>query len=217
MSAFIYIQTVDTGLAPCVFRGIWSLALCKPTIRRRAGKGDIIIAVTPAKDGHRLSSWAKIKQQIATDKFATKYSKKRHDNIYTKLSDGKYIWRSDVRHTGHKSKAEMEHDLGKDRKNAFVLIAKDFFAFGENALELQKWTQNLPQLRNEIGKLGRSFRRNFSEGADKELKKLERLLKNNFSRFHKKNFKPRNPGLNLPCETKTIETKYTCFGRKINC
>ena len=214
MSTFIYIQTHDTGLAPCVSEGIWSLALCKPTIRRRAIKGDIVIAVTPSKDGHRLSSWAKIKHQIPTDEYAKQYSKRRPDNIYEKLS-GRYSRRSGVRHEMHNSKSDMEHDLGRNGKSAFVLVAKDFFTFGDQALKTEEWLDGLPQLSKEIQKLGRSFRRNHSDGVDKELKQLERLLgKKDFSKFHNKGFKPRDPGLNPPCETKAAERKYTCLGRR---
>lgn len=214
MSTFIYIQTVDTGLAPCVYQGIWSLALCKPTIRRRASEGDVIIAVTPAKDGHSLSSWAKIERQITTEEFAARYSKNRPDNIYEKLSTGRYARRSNVRHRLHRSKSDIEHDLGRTNNSAFVLIAKDFFAFGKQALELHNWIHGLPRLSEEIRKLGRSFRRNHSEGVDKELRQLEGVLKKDFSRFHKKGFKPRDPGLNPPRETKETERKYTCFVKR---
>ena len=69
MSTFIYIQSVDCGLAPCVQRGVWSLALCKPGIRKQARKGDVVIAVTPIDDGHRLSSWACIEDRITTAEF----------------------------------------------------------------------------------------------------------------------------------------------------
>lgn len=101
MSTFIYIQKVDTGLAPCVYRGIWSLALCKPTIRRSARDGDIIIAVTPKEDGHRLSSWAKVSAKVSMEEFSKTHSPNRPDNIYEKLPRGKYFRRKSVKHELH--------------------------------------------------------------------------------------------------------------------
>ena len=170
MSTFIYIQTVDTGLAPCVYQRIWSLALCKPTIRRRASEGDIIIAVTPAKDGHKLSSWGKSERRVTTEEFSREYSKSRPDNIYEMLPNGRYARRHGVKHYMHM--ADLEHDLGKNGESAFVLIARDFFAFGKDAVKHRDWLHRLPQLQKEIKELGRSFRRNFDSGVDKELKQL---------------------------------------------
>jgi hypothetical protein len=216
MTTFIYVQPADTGLAPCVFGGVWSLALCKPTIRRRAKIGDVVIAVTPADDGHRLSSWARISDSITTKQFGERYSRNRPDNIYEELPDGRYSRRRDVKHSLHKTKKDLEHDLGKSGKNAIVLISKDFFAFGNHPVEFTQWIHDSHELRKEIAKLGRAFRRNFSQTVAKELARLERFLKKNhspFHNFHNKRPKPRHPGLNLPCETKAQEEKYTCLGR----
>ena len=87
---FIYIQKTDTGLAPCVYRGVWTLALCKPTIRRRSGTGDIVIAVTEKEDGHRLSSWARIDKRITTKEFSDQFPKSRPDNIYDTKRAGQF-------------------------------------------------------------------------------------------------------------------------------
>ena len=123
MTTFIYIQTVDTGLAPCVYSGIWSLALCNPTIRRCAQPGDIIIAVTPKSDGHRLSSWARLRKQIKTEDFSNQFSKMRPDNIYAKRHDGEFVRHRSVKHDGHKGAGDLIHDLGQNYENAFVLIS----------------------------------------------------------------------------------------------
>jgi len=39
---YVYKMTTDNGGAPCVWRGLLSLAICKPVIRRMAEKGSII-------------------------------------------------------------------------------------------------------------------------------------------------------------------------------
>ncbi len=211
MSTFIYIQKADTGLAPCVHNRIWSLALCKPTIRRCARAGDYVLAVTSCDDGHRLSSWAKIKVRISTKAFSKDSPTARADNIYTLRPNGKFARRKNVKHKLHNSKADLDHDLGKDGKNAWVLISTDFFTFGKRALELPAWTRGLPHLADEITKLGRAFRRNHDQTIENDLRKLERILKTTFRRFHNKNFKPRDPGLEQPPESRGEEKQFTCI------
>lgn len=191
------------------------MALCKPTIRRCAKAGDVVIAVTPAADGHRLSSWAKITKRISTEEFSKRFPKRRPDNIYEKLSNGKFARRPGVKHEQHSKPNEKSHDLGAKGQSAFVLISQDFFAFGESAVEFAEWIDNLPRLRGEITKLGRALRRYFSPDVERELMRLERSLKKEFSRFHNEGFEPRDPGLKLPCETGAEEKKYTCLGRKM--
>jgi Nucleotide modification associated domain 2/Herpesvirus immediate early protein len=210
MNTFIYIQTVDTGLAPCVHNGIWSLALCKPTIRRTAKIGDVVIAVTPVGDEHRLSSWAKITSRISTEIFSSHHSKNLPDNIYEMLPNGRFARRKGVKHNLHDKKADLQHDLGKDGKNAWVLISKDFFAFGNRAIKLMKWTHDLVYLRQEVTKLGRPIRKNFNQNVERDLKKLRRILKRDFHMLYKRRFKPRHPGLNLHCETKVEEKNFIC-------
>src|SRR5262249_55834447 len=39
---FIYKMVADNGGAPCVFRNLLSLAICKPKIRKSAKKGSLI-------------------------------------------------------------------------------------------------------------------------------------------------------------------------------
>ena len=41
---YIYKVRVDDGGAPCVDESLWSLAICKPAIRRTAQVGDVIYA-----------------------------------------------------------------------------------------------------------------------------------------------------------------------------
>jgi hypothetical protein len=41
---YIYKCVVDDGGAPCIYRGRYTLSICKPAIRRTADVGDIIFA-----------------------------------------------------------------------------------------------------------------------------------------------------------------------------
>ena len=39
---YVYKMVADNGGAPCVWRGLLSLAICKPEIRKGAQNGDLI-------------------------------------------------------------------------------------------------------------------------------------------------------------------------------
>ena len=212
MATFIYIQKIDTGLAPCVYRGIWTLALCKPTIRRKAAAGDIVIAVTDKADGHKLSSWARINERITTKEFSDRFPKSRLDNIYDSNRAGHFVRRANVKHDMHSSQEHKRHDLGARGENAFVLVSKDFYAFGKDAVALQRWIKNLPDLEAEIEVPGRAFRKHFNENVSEDLQRLEMRLKKEFSHYRKKGFKPRDHIIsNSRCESKTEEKKVSCY------
>lgn len=151
MSTFLYVQTVDSGLAPCVHGRVWSLALCKPAIRRAAEGEDVVIAVSPSADGHRLSSWARIARRIATPDFYTSYPATRPDNIYRPTAGGRFVRHDQVRHRLHASDEDLAHDLGADGESACVLISKDFYAFGDDALPLEEWIEGRSHLRGGGG------------------------------------------------------------------
>ena len=208
MSTFIYIQTVDCGLAPCVRDGIWTLAICKPGIRKHAQKGDIVIAVTEKADGHQLSSWSRIKERITTDEYFRGYSKSRPDNIYRMNPDGGYERIKKAGHFAHSSPKDLVHDTGKRGERAFVLISDDFYTFGKDRIPLDKWTSKLPELRRVIDGLARATRRYFDEDVEADIKQLERWLKKTHAARHNKSFEPREK-LNTPsCESRTQDACY---------
>ena len=209
MSTFIYIQNVDCGLAPCVHRGVWSLALCKPAIRRRAAKGDVVIAVSPKRDGHRLSSWARLDEPVSTADFFTQYPKTRPDNIYQLTAKGHFLRHSKVKHKLHQSDGDLSHDLGKGGKNARVLVSSDFYCFGKDAVPLEQWTKDRKALRRVMDALGRATRRYFNDAVEDDLKHLKCFLRTNQSRHHNRPFVPREPALDLPCGSEKDDKKYS--------
>jgi Nucleotide modification associated domain 2 len=59
-TVYFYKMTSDSGMAPCVDQGVLSLAICKPSIRRRAQEGDIIFGFGGKALGETLIYAAKI-------------------------------------------------------------------------------------------------------------------------------------------------------------
>ena len=83
---YTYILQGDTGCAPCVEENLFSLANCKPSIRRCARKGDIIVGISGTKmklgKEKRIIFIAVVTTIISMRDFAIKYSH-RTDSIYS--------------------------------------------------------------------------------------------------------------------------------------
>lgn len=54
MRLFSYIVKSDRGFAPNPFCGYCTLACCKPSIRRVARVGDLVVGLSPKADGNRI-------------------------------------------------------------------------------------------------------------------------------------------------------------------
>lgn len=141
---FSYVVASDSGFAPNPFHGVLTLACCKPSIRRVAEKGDIIVGLTPSKFGHRVVFAAKISEKMPFREYwnAPRFRNKRPvrtseallalrkgDNIYEALGSGEFRQLP----SAHKPK-DQKHDLG----GAFVLVAEDFTYFGNSAIALPR-------------------------------------------------------------------------------
>lgn len=158
MDIFSYVIKHDAGFAPNPFGSFLTLATCKPSIRKRARKGDFVVGTGSASTvGNRKMVFAaQIDKVIPLEEYGTLPAYKvkrpsnrgvwwrRHgDNIYIKI-DGK--WK--LRHNDHHFKDDMVRDIsGKN-----VLICKRFWYFGGSAIEL-------PDKFNEIIKKGPGHKR----------------------------------------------------------
>src|ERR1022692_4099561 len=71
MKLSAYIITVDSGFSPNPFGRHCTLACCKPTIRRKAERGDVVIAIASAKYTHegKLVYAMKVKEVITLQKY----------------------------------------------------------------------------------------------------------------------------------------------------
>lgn len=144
---FSYTIPIDDGAAPNPFRGMCSLAICKPGIRRVAKEGDWVAGLgskgAPSGDlsGHlvyamRVETVLSLKQydQEAAKKwphripnvYSADLSERLGDCIYD-YSNGKPLQRAGVHGPGN-----VETDLSGEN----ALIASDFYYFGNRAIRL---------------------------------------------------------------------------------
>lgn len=133
---YIYVVTVDNGFAPCPEGRYCTLACCKPVIRKSAEEGDWIVGIGGKNYGNHLKIiyLMKVTKKITFTQYSNdKKFKKRTDNVYG-LVEGKLV---QIKRSPHNPK-----DIRKDLSVPFVLISKEFFYFGKNALQLSpKWVK----------------------------------------------------------------------------
>jgi Nucleotide modification associated domain 2 len=159
---YYYKLTHDAGAAPCIQRGILSLAICKPIIRRSAEVGDIIFGFTANSldRQNRLIYAALITKKLRKgeyyegDKFTS-----RDDCIY-EFRQGRYVRRKDAKF--HNNPGDLSHDLGEhpEYPRANVLLSTDFRYFGVNGTDEYKSKYEL--IGKAVESLGRGQRVNLA-------------------------------------------------------
>ena len=153
-----YVVQHDKGFAPNPFWGFCTLACCKPRIRKRARRGDIIMGFGSASAevglGGRVIYWMKVDEIISFDqywsqsRFAAKKAEMQAglmacygDNIYHR--DGSGIWKqansfhSDGEGLG---RGNLERDTSTTDR---VLIGREFAYWGGTARQFPKALKHL--------------------------------------------------------------------------
>jgi hypothetical protein len=136
MTIYYYKLTVDDGGAPCVEKGLLSLAICKPVIRRKAARDDVIFgfaANSLARDNPLIYIAVVTEAVPGVEYYDPNHQyRSRADCIYRRLADGHFEWsRGSIYHTGP---GNLQHDLGAPPKytNAQVLVSDNFRYFGKS-------------------------------------------------------------------------------------
>ena len=130
MRLFSYIVAHDSGFAPCVTANMCTLACCKPKIRKNAHEGDWVLGTTPKKHGPcRLVYLMRVDSALKfADYYRDRRLRRRADNIYYPLSDGRYEQKQNPWHKhAHKKK-----DTSLDR----VLLSREFVYLGGKAVDI---------------------------------------------------------------------------------
>jgi hypothetical protein len=144
---FTYTIPVDDGAAPNPFRGICSLAICKPGIRRAAKTGDWVAGLgsknAPSGDLSGRLVYAMRVQEVlslrnydrpALSRWPHRIPNLQSADLSERLGDCIYDYsgRTPVQRPGVHGPANELTDLGGEN----VLISTDFFYFGSRAIRL---------------------------------------------------------------------------------
>lgn len=158
MRVYFYKLTADSGGAPCVQKGLLSLAICKPMIRSSAGCGDLIFgfaALSLRPSDNRLIYAAHITGKLCNGEY---YKNRRYaqrgDCIY-RFRAGRFMWRKAALYHGPN---DLVHDLGHHPKypRANVLLSTDFRYFGKAATD--RYKSKFPRVKRALENLGQGHR-----------------------------------------------------------
>lgn len=143
MRVHTYVVQHDKGFAPNPFWGVCTLACCKPRIRERAEKGDVIIGFGSASKkvglGNRVVYWMRVEDIISFDEYwkEPRYASKRPvfggslmawygDNIYHK-DEGSLEWKQTFSFHTDDTGLNQKRDTSQ---TDLVLISRDYAYWG---------------------------------------------------------------------------------------
>jgi hypothetical protein len=149
MKIYSYIVRHDTGFAPNPFGGYCTLANCKPAIRRAASIGDWIVGLSRKANGNRMIFAMKVQEKLTfknyflDERFYFKrpnfktglIANKSGDNIYKPIASGKFKQLQSM-HSVNRSKKEDLARKAHDLSGKNVLISKEFYYFGKDAISI---------------------------------------------------------------------------------
>jgi hypothetical protein len=173
---YFYKLTVDAGAAPCVERGMLSLAICKPMMRSSAEVDDLIFGFTANSldPQNRVIYAARITKKLSNGEYyeGNKFTS-RHDCIYT-LQSGRYVRRGGAKF--HDKPSDLTHDLGShpEYARANVLLSTDFRYLGVTGTDGYKSMYKL--IRKAVESLGRGQRVNLTPELREQFLAMKKWL-----------------------------------------
>jgi hypothetical protein len=132
-----YIISVDSGFSPNPYGRHCTLTCCKPTIRRNAEPGDIIIGSGTARRGltGRLIYAMRVQQVLPFEVYWHRYPSKRPSSRTGVSRRGDNIWhvRAGV-WRGIPGALHNQTHQARDLRGANALVAAEFYYFGRDAI-----------------------------------------------------------------------------------
>jgi Nucleotide modification associated domain 2 len=172
MRYYVYKMTADNGGAPHVAKGMLSLAICKPMIRRTAKDGDVIFGFGGKRLGERLIYVAQINKKCYGNEYYKEGSghNGRDDCIYTTDENGAAQPRP--RRKYHSESFNLNHDVGKFFEHGEVLLSEQFRYFGKEPINIS-WPHEFPSVYEMVHALQRGHRVNHDPDRLKQLEDLK--------------------------------------------
>jgi hypothetical protein len=176
---YVYKMVADNGGAPCVAADLLSLALCKPKIRRTAGKGSLVFGFGGKAYQERLIYVARATDKLeGQDYYRRQEYAGRLDCIY-RVEEGRAVRKASARY--HVESDQRKKDVGFHFENAFVLLSDDFRYLGRKGTDDYK--QRHFGIRRLVEELKRGHRRYQSAELRNELLALKSEVWNTYSRM----------------------------------
>ena len=196
---YFYKLTVDARGAPCIARGLLSLAICKPMIRSRAGEGAWIFGfgASSPEMANRLIYIARVTRKLTGGEYYRGPEfRKRPDCIYQWVTGKRLKWKPGAKFHGPEGEGRDVGSFPQYRK-ANVLLSSNFRYFGaKGTTEYKKYSL----IASAVEKLKRGHRVNHSEKLRSELLGLQREI---WLRYSKRKVlgRPTHQDRTLRCNT----------------
>lgn len=154
---YIYRLTNDTGFAPCVEKGLLSLACCKggqirngrvinTGLRHRIGQKreadyeiDDVYILGVFKD--KMLYLAKVTKVVSMEEYFNGMSKGRTDDIYS-LVNGELVRNQKLRTEDVHTEPDR---IKKDLAGRYVVLSEDYIYLGVDAVTIEEITQYYPK------------------------------------------------------------------------
>ncbi len=144
---FSYTIPIDDGAAPNPFRGMCSLAICKPGIRRAAKEGDWVAGLgsrnAPGGDlsGHlvyamRIETVLSLRDydRLAQDSWSHRLPNVRSADLAERLGDCIYDYSNSTKKPRQRASVHGPENIDTDLRGENALISRNFYYWGRNAI-----------------------------------------------------------------------------------
>jgi hypothetical protein len=166
---YIYKIVADNGGAPCVAGGLLSLALCKPKIRKTAGKGSLVFGFGGKEYDERLIYIALVTDKLEGQSYYRRREYARRPDCIYRVEQGRAVRKASARY--HVEADQRKKDVGFHFENAFVLLSDDFRYLGRKGT--YEYKQGYRTIRRLVEGLTQGHRHFHSAELRKELLALK--------------------------------------------
>ena len=162
---YVYKIVVDSGGAPCVSRNLLSLAICKPKIRKSAGKTSFVFGFGGKEYEERLIYIARVTARLERDAYYRRREYARRPDCIYRVENGRPVLKTSAKY--HFTSDHRKKDVGFHFEKAFVLLSDDFRYLGRKGTDDYK--KRYPTITRLIEDLTQGHRRYHSAKLREEL------------------------------------------------
>lgn len=168
-------MTADNGGAPHIANGLLSLAICKPMVRHKADKDDVIFGFGGKHLGERLIYIAVIERKMKGNEYYVDpaYSN-RSDCIYAVSKDGESAVAKPTRKY-HEASFHLDRDVGPHFEYGDVLLSRNFRYFGSSPISISL-ADNYPLIADMLLRLTRGHRVNHDPRRQEQLESFKNCI-----------------------------------------
>jgi len=166
---YVYKMVADNGGAPCTSGNLLSLAICKPKIRKTAGKGSLVFGFGGKGYEERLIYIARVTAKLEGDAYYREREYARRPDCIYRVKNYRPVRKVSAKY--HFGSDQRKTDVGFHFNNAFVLLSHDFRYLGQKGTD--DFKKRYPNLRKRIENLKQGHRRYHSAKLRKELLALK--------------------------------------------